>query len=93
MVSSLVYLLAAPLLAQASRRYNIVNNCPSTINIFINGNSQGSISSGGVVRHTFNNSFSGLIYTNANGGAQSGAGTTRAGFYGPVSLSKTYILS
>ncbi|KAF9457289.1 G-X-X-X-Q-X-W domain-containing protein [Collybia nuda] len=83
MVSSFVYVLAAPLLVQAARRYNIVNNCPSTISVFINGNGQGPVPSGDTITRTFNNNFSGLIYSNANGGSSSGSGTTRAGFYGP----------
>ncbi|RDB27198.1 Extracellular exo-alpha-L-arabinofuranosidase [Hypsizygus marmoreus] len=84
MTSSLLFILAAPaLLAHAARQIKVTNNCPSSINVFMNGNSQGYLDSGASTSSWVPNSFSGFIYTNANGGSQSGAGTTRAGFYGP----------
>ncbi|RDB27201.1 Extracellular exo-alpha-L-arabinofuranosidase [Hypsizygus marmoreus] len=84
MASSLLLILAAPaLLAHAGRQITVTNNCPSSINVFMNGNSQGYLGSGASTTSWVPNGFSGFIYTNANGGSQSGAGTTRAGFYGP----------
>ncbi|RDB27209.1 Endo-1,4-beta-xylanase A [Hypsizygus marmoreus] len=83
MFSSLFLILAAPaLLVHAARQIIVTNKCPSAINIFQNGESQGSLASGSSRTSTVTNNFSGFIYTDANGGSQSGAGTTRAGFFG-----------
>lgn len=95
MVSALLYLLAAPaLLANAARTIKIVNNCPTAIKVFVNGNSQGSLNAkGGSSSTSVPNNFSGYIYTSANGGAQSAAGSTRAGFFGSVSRRIIYSLT
>ncbi|KAG5637604.1 hypothetical protein H0H81_003996 [Sphagnurus paluster] len=67
----------------ADRKYIIKNSCPSAVKLYINGEAQGSIpASGGSFGRTFPDTWSGFIYTDANGGNKSGAGTTRAGFYG-----------
>ncbi|KAF5376989.1 hypothetical protein D9615_007348 [Tricholomella constricta] len=67
----------------ADRKYVIKNSCPSAIGLYINGVGQGPLAAaGGSVTKTFNHNFSGFIYTDANGGNQNGAGTTRAGFFG-----------
>ncbi|KAJ8453796.1 hypothetical protein ONZ45_g19565 [Pleurotus djamor] len=61
----------------AVRQYNIVNNCPLGINLFINGESQGSLASyGGSTSRTFPDGWSGFIYTDFNRGNQDGAGTS-----------------
>lgn len=66
-----------------SRIYNIVNNCPLSINLFINGQSEGSLASyGGTTSRTVSDTWSGFIYTDFNRGNQDGAGTVRAGFFG-----------
>ncbi|KAG6840324.1 hypothetical protein C0991_007437 [Blastosporella zonata] len=65
------------------RLYTIKNSCPTAATLFINGVAQGSLpASGGVIHKNMTNIFDGFIYTDANGGNQNGAGTTRAGFYG-----------
>lgn len=72
--------------AQATRHFEIINNCPFTATIYINGQSQGSLPAlGGTTTRDFPDSWSGLIYTDLNRGNPAGPGTTRAGFYGPVS--------
>jgi hypothetical protein len=82
--------LSASLLATqalAVRKYSIVNSCPAAINLYINGESQGSLAAnGGTTVKEYPNTWSGFIYTDANGGNQNGAGTTRAGFYGEVHI-------
>jgi hypothetical protein len=84
---SLSLLACCPLLwVHAARQYLITNKCPKPITLFINGESQGTLTAnGGSTQRTFDNTFSGLIYTDANGGNQNGVGTTRAGFFGQVS--------
>ncbi len=72
-----------------SRIYNIVNNCPLSINLFINGQSEGSLASyGGTTSRTVSDTWSGFIYTDFNRGNQDGAGTVRAGFFGDVSFDR-----
>ncbi|KAF9456845.1 ricin B lectin domain-containing protein [Collybia nuda] len=67
--------------ALATRKYSIVNSCPSAVTLYINGESQGLLAAnGGTTTRDFPNTWSGFIYTDANGGNQNGAGTTRAGF-------------
>lgn len=70
----------------AVRQYTIVNECPTSIPLYVNGASQGTIGSGGNITRTYPNSWDGVMYTSANGGNQNAIfGTSRAGFYGPVS--------
>ncbi|KAF9522162.1 ricin B lectin domain-containing protein [Crepidotus variabilis] len=79
---SLATFIISPLVA-ATRHYNIVNNCPLPITLFINGESQGTLSSsGGSTTREYPDGWSGFIYTDFNRGNQDGAGTVRAGFYG-----------
>ncbi|KAF8060691.1 G-X-X-X-Q-X-W domain-containing protein [Lyophyllum atratum] len=82
----LALLLAArPLLVRADRQYTIKNSCPAPITLYINGEAQPDFlpPSGGTAHRTFPDTWSGFIYTDANGGnGENGAGTTRAGFYG-----------
>lgn len=80
---NLITLAAAATLASAVREFSLVNNCPSGINVFVNGSwSNWLPANGGSAISPFSNNFSGFIYTNANGGSPSGEGTTRAGFFG-----------
>ncbi|KAK7055961.1 carbohydrate-binding module family 13 protein [Favolaschia claudopus] len=66
-----------------TRLYNIVNNCPISISLYINGDNQGVLaSSGGFTTRTVDNNWSGFIYTDANQGNVDGSGTVRAGFFG-----------
>jgi len=67
----------------ATRVMTIVNRCPTSINLFINGQAQGTLNQdGGSTSRTYDDNFSGLIYSTANGGQSNGAQSTRAGFYG-----------
>ncbi|KAF5368698.1 hypothetical protein D9615_010311 [Tricholomella constricta] len=84
LLTLLLTLAASTMLASATRKLVVVNNCPSGINVYSNGNRQAWISAnGGSTVASLSNDFSGFIYTDANGGSRSGDGTTRAGFYGP----------
>ncbi|KAF8147701.1 G-X-X-X-Q-X-W domain-containing protein [Crassisporium funariophilum] len=84
MLTSIFIALAASSCASAARRYNIVNNCPLAINLYINGENQGSLASYGAGQTTrdFPDGWSGFIYSDFNQGNADGAGTVRAGFYG-----------
>jgi len=66
----------------ADRIITIRNRCPQSITLYINGQSQGLLATNGIRNSTFNDNWSGLIYTNVNGGNANGVGTTRAGLYG-----------
>jgi len=69
--------------AVVARLFTIVNQCPESITLFINGESQGSLNArDGTTTRNFPRTWSGFIYTSANGGNQNGTGTTRAGFFG-----------
>jgi hypothetical protein len=89
---NLLSLLVLPtVVVQAVRQYTVKNKCPSPITLYINGTSQGTVAAdGGIFQQNFNNNFEGFIYTDANGGNQNGSGTTRAGFYGVVSVFHWY---
>lgn len=78
-------LLQIPTFALA-RTYTIVNNCPQGINVLISGVSQGRLATGASITRTQTENWSGFIFTDANGGSATGERTTRAGFYGDVSL-------
>ncbi|KAF8960448.1 G-X-X-X-Q-X-W domain-containing protein [Flammula alnicola] len=89
MLSSLLcslLLLATPLVAsplaprQTTRQYIIYNKCPSSIDLWIAGELDSSIVSGGNVTK-FLALGAGFFYTDANGGNANGVGTTRAGFF------------
>jgi hypothetical protein len=70
----------------ATRIYNITNNCPISISLYINGVDEGVLaSSGGNTTRIIDSNWSGFIYTNANQGNADGSGTVRAGFFGEVS--------
>ncbi|KAH6879697.1 G-X-X-X-Q-X-W domain-containing protein [Coprinopsis sp. MPI-PUGE-AT-0042] len=67
----------------AIRHYDIINNCPLPITLFVNGESQGTLtSSGGSTARDLPGGWSGFIYTDFNQGNQDGTATVRAGFYG-----------
>ncbi|KAJ7921823.1 G-X-X-X-Q-X-W domain-containing protein [Mycena leptocephala] len=69
--------------ASATRIYNITNNCPISISLYINGVDEGVLaSSGGKTTRIIDSNWSGFIYTNANQGNADGSGTVRAGFFG-----------
>jgi len=72
--------------AVAERIFTIRNRCPQSITVYINGQTQGLLAMNDFKNRTFEDSWSGLIYTDSNGGNANGAGTTRAGFYGQVSI-------
>ena len=80
-------LLAFSSIALANLQFTINNKCPQPITLYINGESQGSLASNGVISKIYSNNWSGFIYTNLNAGSgNTGVGTTRAGFYGNVSI-------
>jgi len=81
------FLFAIPLFSPPpyTKQYNIFNNCPSDINLYVGGVLDGNIASGGNVTR-FLDTGEALFYTDANGGNANGAGTTRAGFFGNVGI-------
>lgn len=81
-LTSLLVGLAVSYAVSATRHYDIVNNCPFSATIYINGQSQGSVLQNGKLTRDFPDNWSGFIYTNLNQGNPDGSGTTRAGFYG-----------
>ena len=82
-LASVLWLSATAL---ADRIFTIRNRCPQSITLYINGQTQGLLAMNGFMNQTFEDSWSGLIYTDANGGNANGAGTTKAGFYGQVTI-------
>lgn len=89
-ITALSVLLFPGLGAVARRHYDIVNNCPSSIEYFINGASQGDLAAGATASHDLLSDFSGYIYTGANGGnLEDGTHFSRAVFRGTVRSSTT----
>ncbi|TEB34140.1 G-X-X-X-Q-X-W domain-containing protein [Coprinellus micaceus] len=76
-------LLALVTLASAQGpTYRVHNNCPTTIELFIAGQSQGSLTKGAVTVKTGLGTAAGFFYTNANGGVTNGnVLAARAGFF------------
>ena len=77
------YFLAIPIFFPHpnTRQYNIFNNCPTAVDLYIGGVFDGEIASAGNVTR-FLSTNTGFSYTDANGGKSDVAGTTRAGFFG-----------
>ncbi|TFK37402.1 G-X-X-X-Q-X-W domain-containing protein [Crucibulum laeve] len=74
------FLLISPFVsARAPTQYVVHNLCPQPINLYIGGNYDSVLPTGGSVTR-FMGPNAGFFYTNANGGAQGGGGMTRAGF-------------
>ncbi|EKM79662.1 hypothetical protein AGABI1DRAFT_128805 [Agaricus bisporus var. burnettii JB137-S8] len=96
-ISSITTILLSITIAKslATRHYEIPNNCPQTIQIYINGESQGYIDAQTAISHNYQDDFSGFIYSDANGGVVLDDGTsintTRAAFKGTDNY--YYILS
>jgi len=83
LLHSLIFLVTQTL---ATRHIVIVNQCPSAINLYTSGVLQQSLpANGGQTTRDVADTFSDFFYTDVNGGNANGVGTTRAGFYGPVS--------
>lgn len=84
----LLGLIGLPFAPALARLYTIVNKCPTDINLIVNGQSQGNLAAkGGLITKTYPQNWTGIIYTDTNGGdAATGEFTTRAGFHGDVSF-------
>ncbi|KAJ2913301.1 hypothetical protein MD484_g7108, partial [Candolleomyces efflorescens] len=80
LLSSIVFLLSTAVLA--NRHFDIINNCPLSLNLLINGNFEGTLASGGSTTRDFPDVWSGVIYSDFNRGNVDTAGTVRAGFQG-----------
>lgn len=86
LLRSLALLVPFTQVVTAIRHYDIINNCPLPITLYINGESQGTLtSSGGSTTRDLPDGWSGFIYTDFNQGNEDGTATVRAGFYGTVS--------
>ncbi|EAU81416.1 hypothetical protein CC1G_05246 [Coprinopsis cinerea okayama7 len=68
--------------AYGVKRYEIVNNCPLSANLYINHDAQGTLAAnGGTVTREYSDEWDGYIFTDLNrGNARDRAGTIRAGF-------------
>ncbi|KAF5342539.1 hypothetical protein D9611_001229 [Ephemerocybe angulata] len=74
-------ILAGCLMVAADRTLNIINSCPSSITVYVNGESAGSLATGATVTKSVADDWSGFIYSNVNAPeGNTGAGTTKAGF-------------
>ncbi|KAF8155403.1 G-X-X-X-Q-X-W domain-containing protein [Crassisporium funariophilum] len=84
MLFAVAFILISSLpLSLCHSHWTYQNLCPQDIDLFINGQDQGSLEpSGGSMKQTLDDNWSGEIYTTANGGNANSAGTTRAGFWG-----------
>jgi hypothetical protein len=86
LISITTILLSTTLGSLATRYYEILNNCPQTIQIYVNGESQGSVDAQKAITHNYQDDFSGFIYSDANGAVTNGTWhMTRAAFNGTVS--------
>lgn len=65
---------------QNTRHYTVYNKCPTAINLYINGTTQGAIPTNGNVVKTLSTG-AGYFFTDAYGGGQNGNEAMRAGFY------------
>jgi hypothetical protein len=84
LLTSLLFLLPTAVLA--NRHFDIINNCPLSLNLLINGNFEGTLASGGSTTRDFPDVWSGVIYSDFNRGNVDTAGTVRAGFQGTVGM-------
>ncbi|KAF8952331.1 ricin B lectin domain-containing protein [Flammula alnicola] len=84
LASAILAVALAARSVNSERLFTIVNRCPDAVIPYINGQAQDVLATNSVTNQTFQDDFTGLIYTNANGGAANGAGSTRAGFFGPT---------
>ncbi|PPR04288.1 hypothetical protein CVT26_004075 [Gymnopilus dilepis] len=78
----LLALTSLQIFAVAGRTFNVLNLCPQSISVYINGENNASLSSSQAINLTLEDTWSGLIYTTANGGSESGKGSVKAGFIG-----------
>lgn len=68
-----------------SREYTVVNNCPTSINLYVGGVYDATLATGASTTTT-GGVDAGFFYTTANGGDTTGD-ATRAGFYGSDEVS------
>ncbi|TFK22304.1 hypothetical protein FA15DRAFT_622740, partial [Coprinopsis marcescibilis] len=81
---ALLVLAALPSHVLGVRRFEIVNNCPLPVDVYMNSNNEGTLSAtGGSMVRNLRDAWSGHIYSDFNLGSWDGTGTVRAGFYGP----------
>ena len=83
-------LTSLQIFAVAGRTFNVLNLCPQSISVYINGEKNASLSSSQAINLTLEDTWSGLIYTTANGGSGSGKGSVKAGFIGAVCVQNSY---
>ncbi|KAF6764149.1 G-X-X-X-Q-X-W domain-containing protein [Ephemerocybe angulata] len=75
-------ILAVVVAVASAQTYRVHNSCPSEIELFIGGQSQGSLSRGAVIIKTDLGTSPGFWYTTANGGIVDGLlVAAKAGFY------------
>lgn len=70
---------------QGTRQYTVVNNCPTSADLYIAGNFENTLAAGASVTKTLGTN-AGFFYFFVNGATAIG---TRAAFYGDVTVSVT----
>jgi len=69
----------------------VVNNCPTNISVYQNGQQENILPTGANFTIRAAKDWSGSVYTDANGGTQTGFGSVLASFYGEVRVFITHI--
>lgn len=92
LLSMLAMATWGPLTVLAERTLNIVNKCPRPIAVYINGESQGSIPSGGTAAKNVTDDWEGFVYSNVNAPeGNTGSGSTKAALVGKVSTHRCLV--
>ncbi|KAF9443177.1 carbohydrate-binding module family 13 protein [Macrolepiota fuliginosa MF-IS2] len=82
-ITALSAVLSPVLGQQVGRHFEIVNSCPSAIELRINGTLETTLAPGGNTTRDYGSWFGGYMYSNANGGnLVTGRHIGRAGFHG-----------
>ena len=68
----------------AERSLLVLNKCPTSISVYQNGQRDTILRPGANYTMQVAKQWNGFVYTDANGGTQSGAGSAMASFYGEV---------
>lgn len=82
---ALLSALATSVFAQDVVEYNVVNNCPASLNLYINGERDSTINSGSSELKILGPSIT-SFYTDLNGGNANGSLSTRANFNAAVNI-------
>jgi hypothetical protein len=82
MILSVAFALLISGTLALAQTYTVTNSCPTAIELFIGGVSQGNLATGATVVKTGLGSSAGFFYTTTNGGSINGQlVASRVGFY------------